>query len=265
MAKIDKQLISINNNLLSELVQQIRRSKQTSLVSSTGTTNNIIINSSIQSNVKFTSVQPIFCDSSIRAAESPYNTWEGVEGFTTGITYANFSAILKTKTTDSRLRAMIFFTAYLNGHDDNQFITFNYDLGGTPLGGYSIPNINYGGLNTYMQPFYSCKQYPGGGRVPFATFQSFEKSIDFIQNLYFTNSRNNLLNVNAEIGYNNVWVTIGDYVENMTRLWGYYWPRKKFQTIKDFDEWKNSNTNSGTNFITIGKEVYEKLREFKLI
>ena len=265
MAKIDKQLISINNNLLSELVQQIRRSKQTSLVSTTGTTNNIIINSSIQSNVKFTSIQPIFCDSSIRAAESPYNTWEGVEGFTTGITYANFSAILKTKTTDSRLRAMIFFTAYLNGHDDNQFITFNYDLGGTPLGGYSIPNINYGGLNTYMQPFYSCKQYPGGGRVPFATFQSFEKSIDFIQNLYFTNSRNNLLNVNAEIGYNNVWVTIGDYVENMTRLWGYYWPRKKFQTIKDFDEWKNSNTNSGTNFITIGKEVYEKLREFRLI
>jgi len=265
MAKLEEQLISVNNNLLSELVQQIRRGKQTSLISTTATTNNITIGTSIQTDIRYVSAQPIFCDSAIRSSEAPYNTWDGVEGFTTGITYANFSAILKQKTTDPKVRAMVFYTAYLNGHDDNQFNTFNYDLGGTPLGGFAIPEINYGGLNSYMLNVYTCKESPNGARVPYATFSSFEKSIEFIKNLYFTTNTNNLLVPNNNIEYNGVWQTESDFTTNMFTLWSYYWPRKRFQTPEDFKKWKESNSNSVTKFTTFGKEVYQKLKEFKLI
>jgi hypothetical protein len=262
LAKIDTQLLSINNNLLSELVQQVRRLKQSSAPTS-GTTNNISIVNSIQTNLRYTTVQPIFCDASIRSSELPYKNWEGTEGFVSGITYANFSNILKQKTTDPRVRAMVFYTAYNNGHDDNQFITFNYDLGGTPLGGYPIPNINYGGLNSYMSDVYACKQFPNGGRIPYATFASFEKSIEFIKNLYFTTNSNNLLIPDAKIGYNNKWVTQADYRTNMFILWTYYWPRKRFQTPEDFEKWKT--TSQAEIFIKAGDEVYQKLKQFKLI
>ena len=263
LAKIDTQLLSINNNLLSELVQQVRRLKQSSAPTS-GTTNNISIVNSIQTNLRYTTVQPIFCDASIRSSELPYKNWEGTEGFVSGITYANFSNILKQKTTDPRVRAMVFYTAYNNGHDDNQFITFNYDLGGTPLGGYPIPNINYGGLNSYMSDVYTCKQFPNGGRVPYATFASFEKSIEFIKNLYFTTNSNNLLIPDAKIGYNNKWVTQADYRANMFILWTYYWPRKRFQTPEDFEKWR-TNTSQTETFVKAGDEVYQKLKQFKLI
>jgi hypothetical protein len=43
---------------------------------------------------------------------------------------------------------MVFYTAYLNGHDDKILYTFNHDLGNTPLGGVPKPQISYGGRNS---------------------------------------------------------------------------------------------------------------------
>jgi hypothetical protein len=47
-------------------------------------------------------------------------------------------------------------------------------------------------------------------------------------------------------------------------LWTYYWPRKRFQTPEDFQKWK-TNTSQAEIFIKAGDEVYQKLKQFKLI
>lgn len=272
LPQIDKQLISVNNNVLGELLASIRRLKQTSAPSSGATNNNITISDSIQENVKYTTTPSILCFNSIRSAEIPYREWEGGEGFTTGITFNNFSTILKQKTQNipasyrSKVRAIVFYTAYMNGHDNLKFNTFNFDLGGLPLGGFSpIPNINYGQLNKYLLPTYVCKQYSLGNRVPFAAFENFGKSIDFIINLWFTSERSNLLIINQNIGYSDKWQTAADFAANMFTLWSYYWPRKRFQTPEDFKKWLEVNQNSKDQFVRTGLEVYEKLKEYKLI
>jgi hypothetical protein len=81
--------------------------------------------------------------------------------------------------------------------------------------------------------------------------------------LYFTTNSNNLLIPDAKIGYNNKWVTQADYRTNMFILWTYYWPRKRFQTPEDFEKWKT--TSQAEIFIKAGDEVYQKLKQFKLI
>ena len=272
LPKIDKQLISVNNNLLGELLKSIRRLKQTSVISSAETTNSITIADSIQQNLNYTTTSPVLCRTSIESAETPYNEWVGGEGFTTGITFNNFSTILKQKTRNipasfvSKVRAMVFYTAYMNGHDTTKFKTYNFDLGGTPIAGYpSIPNINYGGLNKYLQPTYVCKQLSSGVRIPFGSFENFDKSIDFILNLWFTTERSNLLLTNKNINYSNIWQSEADYAVNMFTLWSYYWPRKRFQTPNDFEKWITTNRSSYEQFMALGREVYQKLKEFKLI
>ena len=48
-------------------------------------------------------------------------------------------------------------------------------------------------------------------------------------------------------------------------LWTYYWPRKRFQTPEDFQKWNTNNVDQKDAFIKVGKEVYQKLKQFKLI
>ena len=51
----------------------------------------------------------------------------------------------------------------------------------------------------------------------------------------------------------------------MFTLWSYYWPRKRFQTVEDFKKWLSNNLRTKEQFIKAGDEVYQKLKEFKLI
>lgn len=255
---IDKQLESINQNLFSQLFKEVRSKKETSLISANQTTNVITIGNSVQTNLSYRPTDSSLCLSSIVSSKIPYNRFDGVSGFTTQITFADFAKKLKS-VTNPKVRALIFFTAYANGHKDGKISCFNYDLGGTPLGGYSIPNIDYGQLNRFLKPEFCCKQFPNGDRVPFATFANFEQSINFIQNTYESIISQKIPNIE----YNNVWDTEANLRINLTILWIYYWPRKRFQNEEQFKKWFDSSGN-GDALLTLSGEVVDLLKVYKL-
>ena len=137
---------------------------------------------------------------------------------------------------------MTFFTAYANGHDNKTIYAYNYDLGGTPLGGSPFPQISYGGRNTYLTNQFACKSDQAGTK-PYAVFSSFENSIKFISNYYY-----NSQNPGKSLIYNGgrTWTGLSreEIINSMVLLWTIYWPTQRFQTQEEIDKWIKANENT---------------------
>ena len=257
--KITQQLVSLNENLLSELVQQVQRLKETD--AQTVTNNVISVGNSIRSNQVFAAASPARCVADMQVANVRYRNYQGIETTKREITFSELSSKIKTRISDNVLRGIVFFTAYLNGHDDNKFITWDYDLGGTPFGGTIYSGISYSERRVFFNPEYGCRTTSNGISVPYAVFESFEKSIDFI-NEYFKTLYNNTSSV-SQVRLN--WSTKADYIASLVTLWTEWWPTKKFQTTEQYVNWLNSNAEVYRNLGKQAEEAVEKAISLGLI
>jgi len=252
--KIADQIVTLNNNLLSELVQKVQRLKETAV--QTVSNNVIAVGNSIQTNQTYTPADPVRCVTDIQTANVAYRNYNGSETVKTEITFADLSKKISNKISDPALRALVFFTSYVNGHDDNKIISYDYDLGGTPLGGTVYSNINYAERRRFFTQTYGCRTNSAGVSIPYARFTSFDNSIDFISSWYKGWYKSNK---------SFKWKTKEEYVESLYLLWTEYWPTKKFQSEEEYQKWAIANK---TTFEVVRKqsaEVVEKCISLGLI
>jgi hypothetical protein len=206
-----------------------------------------------------------------------YQNFLGIENTQQSISFADLAKIIRDNTTLGPARAMILYTAYVNGHDDNSVYTYNYDLGNTLLGGGSFPQqISYGGREKYFQKQFGCKVNQNGYGQPTAVFttttsgESFTNSVKFINDYYLNEqvlSKSLLFAPLFTTGNTGslVWDTKESYVENMYTLWIKYWPQKRFQTDDQYEKWLTSNKNMADTFRTSAQNVVELLAKYKLV
>jgi hypothetical protein len=185
--------------------------------------------------------------------------------------------IIRDTITSGPARAMVLFTAYVNGHDDNSVFTFNFDLGNTPLGGVTFPKqINYAGREKYFQKQFGCKINQNGFAQPSAVFttgtsgESFTNSVKFINDYYVNEqvlSKSLLYAPISSTGNTGslVWNTKEDYIDNMYTVWIKYWPQNRFQTDEQYTSWLNSNKNMKDTFVKAAENVVELLSKYKLV
>jgi hypothetical protein len=189
---ITKQLVSINANLLGQLVQILKRQKETEVASTQPTINVITIGNGVQTNVVYSSGFPSQCQADMLSTNPKYQKFLGIENTQQSISFADLAKIIRDNVTLGPARAMILYTAYVNGHDDNSVYTYNHDLGNTILGGGSFPQqISYGGREKYFQKQFGCKSNQNGYSQPSAVFttgtsgESFTNSVKFINDYFF--------------------------------------------------------------------------------
>ena len=239
---ISQQIMSINQNLLGELVQSIFRLKETASIAAQPAVNVITIGNGVRTNVSYKTEDSVFCFNDIQTADPNYRKFNGIDNTVTNISYADFAKLIKTNVSNSVTRLMTFFTAYANGHDNKTIYAYNYDLGGTPLGGSPFPQISYGGRNTYLTNQFACKSDQAGTK-PYAVFSSFENSIKFISNYYY-----NSQNPGKSLIYNGgrTWTGLSreEIINSMVLLWTIYWPTQRFQTQEEIDKWIKANENT---------------------
>ena len=252
--KITKQILSLNDSLLGELVQNVQRLKETA--ARTVSNNVISVGNSIQSNQTYTPADPVRCLTDIQTANTAYRNYTGVESVPTNISFGDFANLLKTKVSDKVLRGLVFFTAYVNGHDDNKLISYDYDLGGTPLGGTVYGNINYAERRRFFTPTYGCRTSQNGVSIPYAVFKDFNNSIEFISSWY-----KNIYNSRSAFK----WTTKQDYIDSLYLVWVEFWPTKRFQTEQEFIAWANANKNSSDVLKRQASEVVDKAISLGLI
>jgi hypothetical protein len=257
--KITQQLLSLNENLLGELVQQVQRLKETE--QQTVSNNVISVGNSIKSNQVFEAASPARCVADMQVANVRYRNYLGIETTKREITFGELSNKIKAKISKKDLRGIVFFTAYLNGHNDNKFITWDYDLGGTPFGGTIYSGISYSERRVFFRPEYGCRTTTNGISVPYAVFDSFDKSIDFI-NDYFKTIYNTTSSVtNTKLN----WSTKSDYIASLVILWTEWWPTKKFQTTEQYTSWLNANSSVLQSLRKQAEESVEKAISLGLI
>ena len=243
---ITKQLVSLNQNLLSELVQRIDRLKETD---STSISKNVIsVGNSIQTNSSFIAASPVQCVNDMLLANEKYRNYSGVETTLREISFADFGNLIKTNVSDRRARAMVFYTAYLNGHDENKLFAFDYDLGGTPFAGSVFSNISYGGRETYFKREYGCRTSSNGTTAPYAVFPSFKNSIDFIETYYLNPSAGGKSILNSDPRYK--WNTKEDFVFSLVQIWIEWWPTRRW-----------NNEEEGTKYFEANKSTIETLKK----
>ena len=243
---ITKQIVSLNNNLLSELVQKINRLKETD--SSNISKNVISVGNSIQTNTSFVAASPVQCINDMLLANQKYRNYTGIETTRREITFADFATLIKNNVTDRRARGMVFYTAYLNGHDENKLFAFDYDLGGTPFGGSVFDGINYGGRETYFTRQYGCRTSPNGSSTPYAVFPSFKNSIDFIETYYLNPSAGGRSILNSDPRYK--WDTKADFIGSLALVWSEWWPTRRWNTEEE-----------GLKYIEANKSTFESLKK----
>ncbi|MFN9904114.1 MAG: hypothetical protein ACK55Z_36115, partial [bacterium] len=114
---IEQQIMTLNTSLLSELVQEVRRLKETATTTAQPAVNIITIGNGVQTNGKFTASAAVECLKDIQQANVKYQKYTGVESTTQRLSYGDMATLLKDNVSSIPTRAMIFYTAYLNGHD----------------------------------------------------------------------------------------------------------------------------------------------------
>jgi len=260
---IEQQLMTLNTSLLSELVQEVRRLKETATTTAQANVNIITIGNSIQLNGKYTSSDSVECLKDIQNANVRYQKYTGVENTIQRLSYGDMATLLKENVSSKPTRAMIFYTSYINAHDDNNFVTFNFDLAGTQLGGTPYPKISYAEKEVFFTKTYACKTNQNGTTTPFAVFTNFKNSIDFMESYYFNKqagSSKSLINVGT-----NKWITKQDYIDSMVTTWLGYWPTKKFNNPQEEQTFIVKNQNKVPDLKKAASEVVELMIKFNLI
>ena len=251
---ITKQIVSINQNLLSDLVQKINRLKETD---STNVSKNVIsVGNSIQTNSSYKAAAPVQCINDMQVANTKYRSYEGIETTLREISFSDFATLIKNNISDSRARALTFFTAYLNGHDENKLFAFDYDLAGTPFGGSVFEGINYGGRETYFNKQYGCRTAPSGVDAPYAVFPSFQNSVKFISNYYFNSSAPTRSILNSDPRYK--WTTKEDFVTSLVLIWIEWWPTRRWNTEEEGQKYIAANKSTIDSLAKAAQESVEK-------
>jgi hypothetical protein len=258
---IEQQLISINQNLLTELVQSVRRTKETESTAAQPAVNTITIGNSILTNVKYTPGFQSECFADIQNANINYQRFTGVENTQQSITFSDLCSLIGQNATTNPLRAIIFFMAYINGHDDNKVYSFNNDLGGTPLGGLPFPQISYGGRDVYFKKEYACKSNQNGTALPYAIFESYENSIKFIRDYFSPNGSTNTGILFSDPAY--TWDTKEKYIGAMVEIYLRYWPQGR--TKEEVERWSKNNKTSVEKIIKYAERAIEISIQNKLI
>jgi hypothetical protein len=259
---ISKQIMSINQNLLNDLVQSIYRLKETATTAAQPAVNIITIGNGVQLNAKYTASPSTYCLKDIQVANTNYQKFNGIDNVVTNVSIADISKTIKSIVPNNVARLMTFFTMYVNGHDDKTIYSFNHDLGGTPLGGIPFPQISYAGRNTYLTNQYACKAN-FGQTTPYAVFSNFENSIRFISDLYYNKSKPSasLIYTDGQRWDNSDRDTITKY---MSALWINNWPTKRFQTPEERDNWIKANDSTFTDIIKAADEALHICEVYKL-
>jgi hypothetical protein len=252
--KITSQILSLNNNLLNELVQTVQRLKETE--AQTVSNNVIAVGNSVQTNQTFTPTDPVSCFNDMLVANEKYRNYQGIETVRTDITFADLAKLIKTNVSNEILRGLVFFTAYLNGHNDSKFIAYDHDLGGTPFGGTIYSGITYGERRRFFTPTYGCRVTSQGVSVPYAVFQNFENSIRFISTYY-----NSIYNTSPDYK----WGTKQDFIYSLTLVWLQWWPTKKYQNKEQLISWISANPAIVTSLDKQSSEVVDKCIALGLI
>jgi hypothetical protein len=262
LPKIEQQLISINQNLLTELVQNVRRLKETESTSAQPTVNTITIGNSIQTNVKYKPSLPSECFKDIQAANTDYQKYVGVENtLVQGITFSELCGLISSNATTDPLKSVIFFLSYLNGHDDNKIYSYNYDLAGTPLGGLPFPQISYGGRSTYFKQEFACKSNQDGATQPYAVFASYENSIKFIRDYFSPNGNTTQGILYSRPEYE--WKNKEQYALSLADIYIRWWPQQR--TDEQANRWIKNNQSSVNKIIDNAKRAVEIAIQNKLI
>lgn len=251
---ITQQIMSINQNLLGELVQEIYRKKDTATTTVQPAVNIISIGNTVRTGVKYSSSPPVYCSKDIAVANVDYRQFTGIELVPTKITYADFASLIKTNVSVAQARLMTFFTAYLNGHDDKFMYSYNNDFGGTPLGGNPYPEISYANRSQFFTKQYACKTDQNGVSAPYAVFQNPTNSVKFISQYWYNSSSpaNSLVNLNSYKWVNQTRETI---LKQMYALYVVYWPQKKYSTPEQLDAWQKANQNMEAQILKVAEEA----------
>ena len=198
----------------------------------------------------------------MQVANQKYRNYVGIESTKREITFGDLSKLLKDKGYNQILRGLIFFTAYANGHDDNKFITYDFDLGGTPFGGTVYSGITYGERRKFFNESFGCRTTSNGVSVPYAVFSNFDKSVDFIST-YYSNPINGKKLYNSDPEYK--WNTKDLFIESLVLLWIEWWPTKSFQTTQQRNNWILANAQSVQTIRKQASESVEKCISLGLI
>ena len=252
--KITNQIVSLNQSLLSELVQTVQRLKETD--AQTVSNNVIAVGNTVQTNQSFTPTNPVSCFNDMLLANEKYRNYQGIESVKTEITFADLASKIKSSVSNQIVRGLVFFTSYLNGHDDSKFITFDYDLGGTPFGGSIYSGITYGERRRFFTPTYGCRTNSSSVTIPYAVFENFDNSIQFMSTYY-----NSLYNTNPDFKWGNK----EDFIDSLILVWLQWWPTKKYQTREQLNNWIFANASVVQSLRKQSSEVVDKCIALGLI
>ena len=253
LPKINDQIATINQNLLNNLVTQIQRRKSEN--ETTGLTSNNVISAgnTITASQQYQRESSSTCLNNILANPN-YSRYEGVESVLTEMNFKDFSNALRNATTDPRVRAIVFYVAYLNGIKDNKFIAYNNNLGGIMLGGPQFETIKWGGnLSNLFQNNYFCLSDSNKIIRPYATFSTLENSINFLVS-YFSGK----VTDSVTVGFVN-------YPNAMIGLYIKWWPTLRFNTNEEIIKWDEKNPDSVKLLDEKAKQVFELLKKNNLL
>ena len=235
LPKITEQIASINQNILSDLILEVRRRRQTDQTNGTASVNVTSVGNGINSGQKYQVEPSSTCFNSLSPT---YQRYVGTDGVPTQLSYNQAAEIISKYTEDTRVRACVFYTMYLNGNKDEQFIANNYNYGGAIAGGYLNKNIKYGGsLNNYFNNNYFCMRDSNGDIKPFLDFVSAEKHINFLVDFY----KNRVQQFQSE--WNLGTVRYQNYPSVLSSMYITYWPEDRFKSDAEKDSWIKSNSS----------------------
>ena len=253
LPKLENQIMTINQNILSELVSNIRQRRQQNQTNNQTPKNVITAGNTIRTNQGYSSQFPSVCFSDIGGSQ--YSTYDGVEAVETKINYQDLMNKIKT-IPDRRVRGCVLYTIFLNGHTDTEFVSFNYNIGGVPLGGLDYETVKYGGnLSTLFTNQYVCLQDASNISRPYAVFSDFDKGIQFISARF-----------NGKVNESDLkWGDKENFISSTTITWLRYWPVQRWQTSEQQANWVKSNESTLSLLINKASEVYNILEKYKLI
>jgi hypothetical protein len=259
LPKLDNQIASINQSLLSNLVSEIQRKRQVEQTTANPPTNITTVGNTIYTKGSYTPESSSTCNTSL---SSTYENYVGVDSVEVKFNYAQIASTLKSLTTDTRVRASVFYTMYVNGVKENQFVGYNYNFAGAPLGGYLYDNINYGGLKTYFNGTYFCMN-DGYYSRPYASFDNLQNFMSFMVDYYKT--KVDLFNS----AWNSGTLTYENYPSTMAAILIDFWPYPRFgtnlQNNKQLDDWFKNNESKAEDLTIKATETLSIMKTNNLL
>jgi hypothetical protein len=176
---LDGYLQSINKNLVTKLLKNVKQQKDTSRGTTTTTTQGN--NANLSTDTRTSGDTQNSCVSKV--LEEPYlNTlgYESIAGVSTSLNTAGFVSLLNQSTTDADIKFVIFVLSFASTGVDNKFVSSNNNYGKITL------NYDYGATaDRYFLRTYACRRMKTENTtevsMPFAVFDSALGYINFVR------------------------------------------------------------------------------------